>query len=95
MQHARKGRYSRVPEPEPVVPTVFNVHEQDSLQKAREHLSAYGYVVFGNVLSPEEIEVAQSLYWDYMEGLGMLQSIQSINSSFYHLFVHRNWYQEK
>lgn len=56
---------SGVPEPVSFVPPRFGIEDEEGLQYLEEH----GYVVFKDILTPEQVEQGRSLAWDFLEGL--------------------------
>jgi len=49
---------------------LFDVNSETRIEDAKKHLEKHGYVVYSNVISPEEISIAKSLLWDHLESLG-------------------------
>jgi len=47
--------------------TPIELKQGELKQEWRDHLSKHGYTVFRNVATPEQIQKATALYWEYME----------------------------
>lgn len=79
MERNLKGRHLKavVPDPTPFTPPVFNPTNQ--LSQGKAYLEEHGYACYGPVVTPEEIETAISLLWDYLEGLGPQSQSKSIS----------------
>jgi len=58
-----------VPKPTPYRPPLFNIDDEASVERSLQHLREEGFVVFENILSREELQVALSELWDFLEGL--------------------------
>eukprot|EP01118_Nematostelium_gracile_P010113 TRINITY_DN3459_c0_g1_i1.p1 TRINITY_DN3459_c0_g1~~TRINITY_DN3459_c0_g1_i1.p1 ORF type:complete len:343 (-),score=77.07 TRINITY_DN3459_c0_g1_i1:85-1113(-) len=55
-------------EPTVLKPPLFNL--QSDVKEVNEYLQENGYIAFENVIDEEEISVAKSKFWDFLEGLG-------------------------
>lgn len=51
------------------VSTRFSIHSNEELQQGIEHLNEYGYVVFSDVLSNDEVTHSVDLLWKHLETL--------------------------
>jgi hypothetical protein len=57
-------------EVKPFEAPLFDVNNETALTRAKSYLEKNGYAVYTNVISPEQIEHAKGLLWDWLEGLG-------------------------
>jgi len=59
-----------VPPPAPFRPPLFDVTNPESNEAALQYLRDNGYVVYENVITPEEVQEGLNLLWDFLEGMG-------------------------
>lgn len=47
----------------------FSVDNLDELQEGVEYLNKYGYAVFSNILSEDEVSANIDLFWKFLENM--------------------------
>lgn len=47
----------------------FSIHNTEEVQQGIEHLNEYGYAVFSNVLTNDEVNHSVDLFWQFLENL--------------------------
>eukprot|EP01102_Stenamoeba_stenopodia_P001492 TRINITY_DN1129_c0_g3_i1.p1 TRINITY_DN1129_c0_g3~~TRINITY_DN1129_c0_g3_i1.p1 ORF type:complete len:374 (-),score=90.89 TRINITY_DN1129_c0_g3_i1:129-1250(-) len=67
--HSKQKR-EKVPPPQTYRPPLFEVDNPESAEAALQFLRDNGYVVYRDVISPDEVQEGLKLLWDFLEGMG-------------------------